>query len=46
MEIMALIAEQPPTTLPRGYFSDRPFSPGSGSVTYIQSERGFPMANR
>ena len=46
MEIMALMADEPPITLPRGYFSARPFSPGSGSVSNIQSARGLPMANR
>ena len=46
MEIMALMAEQPPITLPRGYFRLRPFSPGSFSVSNIQSERGLPMAKR
>jgi hypothetical protein len=43
---MALIAEEPPITLPRGYFSERPFSPGSASVSNIQSARGLPMAKR
>ena len=46
MEIMALIAEQPPITLPRGYLRLRPLRPGSFSVWNIQSERGLPMANR
>jgi hypothetical protein len=41
---MALIAEEPPTILPRGYFSDRPLRPASLSVSNIQSERGLPMA--
>ncbi len=46
MEIMALMAEEPPITLPRGYLSDLPFRPVSFSVSNIQSERGLPMANR
>jgi hypothetical protein len=41
-----MMAEQPPITLPRGYFRLRPLSPGSFSVSNIQSERGLPMAKR
>jgi len=31
-----LIELEPPSTLPRGWNTWRPFSPGSGSVWYIQ----------
>ena len=33
----------PPSVLPRGQFSARPFRPGSGSVRYIQLRAGFLM---
>jgi hypothetical protein len=43
---MALIADEPPITLPRGYASERPLSPISGAVVNIQSQRGLPIAKR
>ena len=43
---MPLMLVQPPSVLPRGYSSVRPFRPAAGSVLYSQSVRGLPMQYR